>query len=430
MNDCLHSLSAALISALPRFLVTSLDTTVYSLVYRAIYQTTTPDNPSSFRQWIMIFLAADFGYYWFHRAAHEINILWAAHQVHHSSEDINIAVSVRQSVVQQFFTWIFYLPLALIGIAPSILKTHLWFSCLYQIWTHTEVVGNLGPLEYVFVTPVHHRVHHGRNPYCIDKNYGGILIIWDRLFGTFVEEQGNEPPVYGLVVERVNHWNPIWTQISHYCYLVRTFWTIPGISNKFFVLFNGPSWSPGQSRLGDETKYEEIEYPVTKYDKTLPRLTKFYVLGHFLLVLFVYYKHLEISQSCSVYQTIAVVTYLLFALTTFGALFDHKWYGPTLEAVRCIVYIILDSSKKTYYLQQNHGSPKVKYEPTSGFMHSIFIISFAMWFFVETMKINWTGTDGTPEENKKYSRDERFGNLDANKNILSNADIIYLQCSK
>ncbi|CAB4011712.1 alkylglycerol monooxygenase-like, partial [Paramuricea clavata] len=218
--------------------------------------------------------------------------------------------------------------------------------------------------------------------------------------------------------------------ISHYSCMIQTFWTTPGISNKFFVLFNGPSWSPGKPRLGDGTG-EEIEYPVIKYDKTLPLPITLYVIGHFLLLLFVYYKHLEISQSCSVFQTIGVIAYLLFALTTFGSLFDHKWYGPIIEGLRCIAYFIMDSSSNKYEWKQNHESEKAVNTATCGFIHSIFIMSLTMCFIVETMKINWTGNESTyHKDDIKYRGGKQSFKHDGNMNTIPNTDMIYLRYTK
>ena len=132
--------------------------------------------------WWLCFLGYDFAYYLFHRYAHEINILWAAHQAHHSSEEYNLSTALRQSSLQGATSWLFCIPLA-VAIPPSVYLVHRQFNLLYQFWIHTELVGKLGPLEWILNTHSHHRVHHGRNAYCLDKNYGGTLIIFDRIFG-------------------------------------------------------------------------------------------------------------------------------------------------------------------------------------------------------------------------------------------------------
>ncbi|XP_061443133.1 alkylglycerol monooxygenase isoform X2 [Rhineura floridana] len=192
-NDSIACLSAGVLSRLPDVLSRSVELTTYIYVWENYRLCELPwDSPWT---WYMTFLGVDFGYYWFHRMAHEINLLWVGHQVHHSSEDYNLFTALRQSVLQKYTSWIFYLPMALF-IPPSVYAVHLQFNLLYQFWIHTEVIKNLGPLEFLLNTPSHHRVHHGRNRYCIDKNYGGTLIIWDRMFGTFAPE--NDKVVYGL----------------------------------------------------------------------------------------------------------------------------------------------------------------------------------------------------------------------------------------
>jgi alkylglycerol monooxygenase len=141
----------------------------------------------------------------------EINLFWATHQTHHSAENYNLSTALRQGFLQPYFSWIFYLPLAFV-VPPQIFLIHAQMNLLYQFWIHTEVISNLGPLELILNTPSHHRVHHGRNPYCIDKNYGGVFIIWDRLFGTFAAERKDEEIAYGLVYSFVS-FDPLKIQV-------------------------------------------------------------------------------------------------------------------------------------------------------------------------------------------------------------------------
>ena len=143
----------------------------------------------------------------------EVHFLWSHHQVHHSSEEFNLAVGLRQSVFQHWCNFMFYLPLAFF-IPPSHFIAHNQFNLIYQLWIHTTVIDDLGPLEFIFNTPKHHRVHHGCNLYCLDKNYGGVLIIWDRLFGTFMEERNKDEIIYGLVVSP-RSFNPLYLQVRN-----------------------------------------------------------------------------------------------------------------------------------------------------------------------------------------------------------------------
>lgn len=265
--------------------------------------------------------------------------MWAAHQVHHSSEEYNLTTALRQSVVQNYTSAIFYMPLALV-VPPSIFFVHSQFNMLYQFWIHTEIVRSLGPLEYILNTPSHHRVHHGRNPYCIDKNYGGTLIIWDRMFGTFQAET-DEEIAYGLV-HPLASWDPIWTQLCHFCHIWKTFWETPGLKDKLAVLFKGPGWTPGKPRLGDPADLPEIEYPIQKYDSSLSFWGNIYVLVHFAVTIVAYQLLIARRMSMSQLHVLGVISYFLFTISSVGALFDNKWYAPYMELYRCLLFLTVD----------------------------------------------------------------------------------------
>ena len=162
---------------------------------------------------ILAILIADFIYYWEHRTEHRLRFFWAYHNVHHSSMDYNYTVASRLSWIESCFLWIFYLPMALIGFNPLLIFLAVQINAAYQTWIHTQKIGRLGILEKTINTPALHRVHHASNPSYIDKNFGGILIIWDRLFGTYQPER--EAPVYGLT-ENINTNNPFKIQAIEY----------------------------------------------------------------------------------------------------------------------------------------------------------------------------------------------------------------------
>jgi alkylglycerol monooxygenase len=188
--------------------------------------------------WVIAFFAVDFTYYWWHRLSHRVNVLWAVHAVHHQSEDYNFAVALRQAVLSVWTIWPLHLPLALIGIPPATFLIVDSFSTLYQFWIHTELVGKLGWFERVFNTPSQHRVHHAVNPRYLDRNYGATLCVWDRLFGTFVEER--EQPVYGLV-KPLGSFDPLRAQIHHFFDMARRTGQYRGL-DRLRVWFNGPEW--------------------------------------------------------------------------------------------------------------------------------------------------------------------------------------------
>jgi sterol desaturase/sphingolipid hydroxylase (fatty acid hydroxylase superfamily) len=156
--------------------------------------------------WVLAFFADDFSYYWFHRTSHECRFFWASHVVHHSSQHYNLSTALRQTWTGGFFSFIFWLWMPLIGLKPIMIFTMQAISLLYQFWIHTELLTHIGVFESVMNTPSHHRVHHATNPQYIDRNHAGILIIWDRMFGSFEPEQ--EPCVYGLT-SNIGTFNPL-----------------------------------------------------------------------------------------------------------------------------------------------------------------------------------------------------------------------------
>jgi alkylglycerol monooxygenase len=182
--------------------------TFIALIYGAAFSLSPFKFPAeAWWTWALLFFVDDFAYYWFHRASHESRLFWNFHVVHHSSQFYNLSVAVRQSWFGGLVHWLFYAPIMLLGFAPWMFAVMHGFNLIYQFWIHTRFITSLGPLEYVLNTPSHHRVHHGvNNPY-LDKNYAGVLIIWDRLFGSFVTEA--EEPKYGII-KPVNSFNPLW----------------------------------------------------------------------------------------------------------------------------------------------------------------------------------------------------------------------------
>lgn len=223
--------------------------------------------PTTWWMWVLLFLGVDFCYYWFHRLSHEINFLWAAHVVHHQSEDYNLSVALRQSWFQQFFSWFFYIPLAWIGFHPVHLLTVAAFNTLYQFWIHTELIGRLGPLEWLLNTPSHHRVHHGSNPEYIDRNHGGTLIIWDRLFGTFEPEKA--PVVYGITTP-LRSFNSFTANFHYWGYLIQLSRSARSLKDKVLAWLAMPGWKPAY--LGGHEKPRNIHRDsFIKFDVPLPR---------------------------------------------------------------------------------------------------------------------------------------------------------------
>lgn len=202
----------------------------------------TPLNiPMNFFTWIIAFFVADFTYYWMHRLEHEHRILWASHSVHHSSEDYNLTVSFRLSIVEGLFEWIFLIPMILIGFSPFQAIVSLILVAQFQTWIHTERIGKLGWLDEIFNTPSVHRVHHGSNNKYLDKNYGGFLIIWDKLFGTFQREE--EKVVYGLT-KNIKTNNPIMINFIEYKNIWKDVKICRTKKDKLKIIFGNLIWKP------------------------------------------------------------------------------------------------------------------------------------------------------------------------------------------
>jgi sterol desaturase/sphingolipid hydroxylase (fatty acid hydroxylase superfamily) len=168
--------------------------------------------------WTVALLGVDFLYYFWHRAGHEVRVLWAIHAVHHQSEDMNLGVALRQPALQAPTVVLFFLPLACLGVTPLALTVAYACNLIYQFFVHTQAVRSLGPLEWVLNTPSHHRVHHGCDSEYLDKNYGGVLIVWDRCFGTFTAER--QAPRYGVTTPLAS-FNPLWANLCEFALLVR-----------------------------------------------------------------------------------------------------------------------------------------------------------------------------------------------------------------
>ncbi len=238
-DDSINDLSCGMLQQVLEVFVKTALFAGYVFVYGRFRVMDVPDDSAG--AWVLCFLGVDFFYYWFHRLSHEVNAFWAAHVVHHQSEEYNLAVALRQGALQGWFSWAFYLPLAWIGFPPLMFLTLSSFNTLYQFWIHTRVIGRLGPLEWVLNTPSNHRVHHGRNPKYIDRNHGGTLIVWDRLFGTFQVE--DEVVAYGITTP-LRSWNPLWANVHYWVELWQKARRTTRFADKLRIFLKPPGWQP------------------------------------------------------------------------------------------------------------------------------------------------------------------------------------------
>lgn len=296
-----------------------------------------PEN--SWPVFAVCFLGVDFLYYWFHRTSHEVGAFWAAHSVHHQSEEYNLSVALRQGSFQSFFSWMFYLPLAVIGFPPAVFITCSALNTLYQFWIHTRLIGKLGPIEWIFNTPSHHRVHHGRNPRYIDRNHAGTLIIWDRLFGTFVEE--TDEPVYGIV-KPLRSVNPLWANFAGWVDIATVASKTSRPKDRLRPFVAAPGWRPAElggplvppevSRPGDETEYPEVS-----------RKLGAYVFVHFVLLLLLTTAALFKATALGPSAFLGLALTVAVSLVALSRLLEQKRWSRPLEAARVLLLVVLGS---------------------------------------------------------------------------------------
>jgi len=241
LADALSSLSLGLMFQLVGLFTKVFGIGLYTWAYQNLAWQQLP--ATALWVWLTALLLYDFCYYWLHRAGHRVAWLWAAHVVHHQSEEYNLSTALRQTGTGWLGAWVFYLPMALLGFPPLVFATVALIDLLYQFWVHTRQVGRLGWFDRWFCSPSNHSVHHAVNDRYLDKNYGGILMVWDRWFGTFVEEDDLEPIVYGTRAP-LRSLNPLWANLAVYAALARDSWHAKRWADKLRVWWMPPSWRP------------------------------------------------------------------------------------------------------------------------------------------------------------------------------------------
>ena len=238
LNDAITNINLGALNQISGIFTKVISIGIYTVVFEFFAITRLPVDWITF---VVLFVLYDLCFYWSHRMAHTVSLFWGGHVVHHQSEDFNLTVALRQSSTAFIWSFPFYLPLAVLGFDPVQFLTVGAFNLLYQFWIHTEHIGKIGWLEYIINTPSHHRVHHGRDPKYIDKNYAGVFIVWDRMFGTFKEEE--ERPTYGIT-KSLNSWNPLYANFAHYIDLYNYVKQSKSWSDTKNMLFKQPGWLP------------------------------------------------------------------------------------------------------------------------------------------------------------------------------------------
>jgi alkylglycerol monooxygenase len=284
--------------------------------------------------WIALFLATDFVWYWYHRLAHEVNLFWAAHVVHHQSEEFNYTVSARITVFQAVIRTGFWAILPILGFPAGMITTLLLVHGLYPFFIHTRTIGKLGILEYILVTPSHHRVHHASNPIYLDKNYGDVLIIWDKLFGTFAPE--TEPPVYGLTTP-LRSYSFLWQHFHFLLELAEATRRTPGIGAKIRLVLGRPDRVDGSIRAQLATRFLAGSIPVAvPYANGRARF-RGYVVGQMGSVLLILFGLLLWENTFPALWQGLTAALILLTLINCGAILEQRQWVLHLELARLVV---------------------------------------------------------------------------------------------
>jgi alkylglycerol monooxygenase len=240
---------------------------------------------STILTYVLAFIGIDFAGYWIHRWSHEINVFWNRHIIHHSSEEFNLSCALRQSVSEIFALFTFtYIPMAILGIPAQVVAVVAPIQLFAQFWYHTRLIHKMGWLEYILVTPSHHRVHHAINPEYMDKNYSQIFIIWDKLFGTFQPEKEEIPAVYG-VTRAVHTWNPWIINYQHLWLLISDAWRTKSWLDKLKIWVMPTGWRPADVSTAFPVPYTKEIYLRNKYDTIASPLFKAWAVGQLLITL-------------------------------------------------------------------------------------------------------------------------------------------------
>ena len=290
---------------------------------------------NSWFTWIFAFVIYDFFYYWFHRISHERQIFWASHVAHHQSEDYNLSTALRQTGTGAFVSWVFYIPMFLIGIPSYVFISVASLNLIYQFWVHSEHIPKLGWFENYFVTASNHRVHHAQNDEYIDKNYGGVFIIWDRMFGTHKIEDESKPCIYGIR-GTLNTFNPIWANFHVYVKIMREMWSSQDWKEKLYAPFARTGWSPKSLPYQIEKDNFNAE-SFKKFNPVISKQHKIYALFQYLFITYIFLAFIQSGylNYAQLWVTISMAAFTMYCTSIW---LDGK-KGTRIEIVRLVLCV-------------------------------------------------------------------------------------------
>ena len=339
LNDAVNSLSLGIMSQVVGLFTRLLAVGIYAAVYSVAALWQLPAD--QWWVWALAIVVYDFCYYWNHRLGHESAVFWAAHVVHHQSQEYNLSTALRQTSSGALLGWIFYLPMAVAGFPPEVFVVAAVVNLLYQYWIHTEQVGKLGWFDRWFASPSNHRVHHAVNDRYIDRNYGGIFMAWDRLFGTFVEE--TERCVYGTRAP-LNSWDPLWANVEVYADLARKSWHADRWRDKLLVWIMPPGWQP---MLASGAHWQKPHFDVARlrrYDPPMTSGIRWFAALHFIAVLAATTPLLWYSSELPFAELAAYSTAVLAVLWLTGAVMQGRIRIPAALGIEAVAVALVLAS--------------------------------------------------------------------------------------
>jgi alkylglycerol monooxygenase len=333
LDDAINSISLGMLSQVSAVLTRLLRLGIYTAVYVAYPEFQDEGFWTSWYGWPLALVFYDFCYYWKHRAGHECAVFWAAHVVHHQSQSFNLSTALRQTSSDALLGWIFFLPMAAAGVPPQVFAVVALIDLLYQYWVHTDHIGKLGWFDRWFCSPSNHRVHHSVNMRYMDRNYGGILIIWDRLFGTFQEEDG--PCVYGTR-SQLDSWDPMWANAEVYWSLLKDSWHARNWIDKVRVWFKPPGWRPADvAQRFPRPAFEMAR--ITRYAPQVSRTFRLMAVLHFVVLLGGTTAYLWLADSWPLSTSAVWLAVLAVGLWCTGAIVQGRFRVRELLLIECAV---------------------------------------------------------------------------------------------
>jgi alkylglycerol monooxygenase len=329
LNDTINSLQLGTISRLNDILRLGFASVVFGALVAWLGIPQWPMN--SWWQWVVAFIAYDFCYYWKHRYGHEWRIMWASHIAHHQSEEFNLSTALRQTGTD-YVGFVFYIPLFLVGVPAPVVVTVGSLNLIYQFWVHTEHIRRLGPLERILVTPANHRVHHARNPLYIDRNYGGVFILWDRMFGTYQDELAQEPCVYGITTG-LKSFNPHWANFHFWYDTAKLSWRTRRWRDKVGIWFRRPGWYPAD--IEAPAPLADWRYP--KFDPPTRVFTRVYTFVQLWIFTFTSLWLLTAQKDLPRSLVLTLFVWICASFYTQGTAIEGRPYATRFEWLRIVV---------------------------------------------------------------------------------------------